>query len=108
MIANVKVGDVIHTSWGYSMTLHDFYRIEKLTPKTAVVQLMKKEVLGGGMGALLVKPTDEVDRCHSFGEPQRVKIRGLDKKPYVFIRGCQLAYLEPYDPNREYLENHMD
>jgi len=104
----IGVGDVIHTSWGHSMTLHDFYRVEKVTPKTVVLQLLKKRVVGGGGMWPVVQPTDQVDDCHSFGEPQRCKIRDPEGRPRVWIRNCQLAYLEPCDPTAEYREDHAD
>jgi len=105
----VKEGDIIHTSWGYNMVLHDFYRIEKITDKTCTVQLMKKETVAGDSMMPFVRPTDQPETMHSFGDPQRVKIRTNDRgKHYLWIRNCQLAYLEPWDQNRDYQENHLD
>lgn len=37
---SIKVGDILVCSWGYSMTLVDFYKVVKTTPKTAYLSKM--------------------------------------------------------------------
>ena len=37
-----EVGDIIHTSWGYSMTLNSFYRVMRVTAKTVWLRELEK------------------------------------------------------------------
>ena len=43
----VKVGDIFHCSWGYDMTINDYYQVVGLTPsgKSVRVRKLNKEVI---------------------------------------------------------------
>ena len=44
----VKVGDVFHSSWGYDMTINDFYKvIDVLGSKKIKLKQLKNKVLSG-------------------------------------------------------------
>tara|TARA_R110000851_G_scaffold35978_7_gene94262 strand:+ start:545 stop:862 length:318 start_codon:yes stop_codon:yes gene_type:complete len=43
----LKVGDILHCGWGWSMTLNTFYQVVKVTPKTVVIGKLKQKDEGG-------------------------------------------------------------
>ena len=38
---NVEVGDIFHCSWGYDMTINDYYQVVGLTPSGKSVRVRK-------------------------------------------------------------------
>ena len=46
----VKVGDIFHCSWGYDMTINDYYQVVGLTPsgKSVKVRKLNKETVYSG------------------------------------------------------------
>ena len=48
--AGVKVGDIFHCSWGYDMTINDYYQVVALTPsgKSVKVRKLNKELVNSG------------------------------------------------------------
>jgi len=120
---SLKIGDVIHSCWGYSMVLHDFYEIVGTTPKTVKVRALKKIDVGGTLDSLEVKPLlgHYDDRMNIYDKSpilQRKihttkKLGNWDTSPakqYITLRSeNQIAYLDDiYNPNEKYCENHMD
>lgn len=49
-ITEVKVGDIFHCSWGYDMTINDYYQVVDLTPsgKSVRVRKLNKETVHSG------------------------------------------------------------
>jgi hypothetical protein len=48
-----RIGDILHTSWGYSMTLNSFYQVVGVTAKSVkVVQLESEDVESDGFVGL--------------------------------------------------------
>lgn len=47
-----KVGDILYSSWGYSMTIVDFYKVIKMTAsgKSITLQRMQSETVDGDAG----------------------------------------------------------
>ena len=47
-----KVGDILYSSWGYSMTIVDFYKVVKVSPsgKSVSVQKLQDETVSGDAG----------------------------------------------------------
>ena len=102
---DVKVGDVLAGSWGYSMTLWMFGEVVKVTPKQVVIRELMKQDIGGQLWELEVKPVlGKYDTRHPDTE-HRVK-NDIDKD-YVWIPKYR-CLLYHYDPNKKFLENHMD
>jgi len=67
----VKVGDILACIWGSTMTLVDFYRVEKITAKTLlIVKLESKETDEGFLTGRSV-PTD-VEYIRPHGEGREV------------------------------------
>jgi len=97
----VEVGDVLAGSWGYSMRLYSFVRVERVTPKQVVLRELKNESLGGPQWDEIVKPTSEID---PRGRTFRVK---NDKPDYIWNPTFKCLY-RPYEPDAKYTENHMD
>ena len=46
----VQVGDIFHCSWGYDMTINDYYQVVALTPsgKSVKVRKLNKETVHSG------------------------------------------------------------
>jgi hypothetical protein len=96
----VKIGDILAGSWGYSMTLWCFCKVVKVTPKQVVLRELKHTTLGGHQGALHVEPIID-----DFREGQ---IRCANKNPdYIWVKHLR-CLLRPFDPTKQYIENHMD
>lgn len=87
---DVEVGDILCASWGYSMTIVDFYRVVKRTKATVwLEQLESRNVSGDGWSGTCVpvnkvKPNKDVD-----GKPFRI-----NTKPFSFVCKVKSAYLE--------------
>jgi hypothetical protein len=57
----IKVGDIMESSWGYDQTNVDFFKIVKMTGKTIWIQPVKsKFVSESGFMSNTVVPTDEI------------------------------------------------
>jgi len=105
-LKDVKVGDKLAGSWGYSMTLWFFGEVVKVTPKQVVVQEVQHSSLGGKPWEEKVVPMwDLPDKRQADGGLYRVK--NDPDKDYVWIPKYRVL-LYPYDTNKEYFENHMD
>ena len=99
---NVKVGDILAGSWGYSMTLWSFCEVEKVTAKQVVLRELQNEHLGGEQWNELVRPIlGSTDRRGSF------RIKNDIDKDYIWDPQYR-CLLYPFEKNREYRENHMD
>jgi hypothetical protein len=60
-----KVGDILYSSWGYNMTIVDFYKVIKVSPsgKSITLQELESETVGGATGwSGHVMPSRSVDR----------------------------------------------
>ena len=53
---DLKKGEVLAGSWGYSMTLWDFYEVVSVSPKSVMLRGMKKRTIGGSLESLEVQP----------------------------------------------------
>ena len=70
-----KVGDILYSSWGYSMTLVDFYKVIKVSPsgKSVTLQKLESEVVSGDSMTGYKMPTQYVDRRERPIKNKRVK-----------------------------------
>ena len=109
------VGQMIHTSWGYNMTINNFAKIIEVSPtgKTIVCQRLTKEGFNGFAG--MVKAGND-----TFGPKFRLKIKdGWNGSPsfvgsYPYHGGetkedssYRKGYFTLYNGEEVY-ENHMD
>ena len=46
-VHGVKVGDIFYTSWGYDMTIVQFYQVVRVTAKRAIVKEISKKIVDG-------------------------------------------------------------
>lgn len=104
--AGVKVGDIFHCSWGYDMTINDYYQVVALTPsgKSVKVRKLNKELVNAGE----YFSGREMPKKNSFvGE--NVKTHRLQKSymdtPQIKISEYSWARL--WDGSSNYF-NHMD
>ena len=71
-----KPGQILHTTWGYSMTLQDFYKVIDTTKSTMRLRKLEKKQWYDEEGSELCEPAkngDEVIFDRHTPEPFRVK-----------------------------------
>jgi hypothetical protein len=103
---SLKVGDIMHGSWGYDMTINEFYQITEIKNKTITLREVGMQRKAAGMYED-VRP--EVN-CF-IGEPIKriLQVSFYDGKPYEYIKlseVCNLTKCE--DTEKYYYENHYD
>ncbi len=65
-----KVGDILHTSWGYDMTINNYCKVLENTGKTVkCIMIGTKGNFDGHNGEV------EPDASREFGQPFRLRIR---------------------------------
>lgn len=104
---SLKVGDIMHGSWGYDMTFNEFYQITEIKNRTVILREIGMERKASGYYYEDVRPEPN---CF-IGEPIKriLQVRFYDGKPYEYIKlsdVCNLTLCE--DTNRYYYENHND
>ena len=100
----LNVGDVVHCSWGYSMTLNDFYIVVGRVGKASVkLEKIGSKWVEGSDGFTGKVVADETVRTGEF-LTKRVKT-SWNGDARIKISDCQYAY--SYDGRAVY-ENHMD
>lgn len=104
---SLKVGDIMHGSWGYDMTINEFYQIIEIKNRTVILREVGMERKAAGYYYEDVRPSAN---CF-IGEPIKriLQVRFYDGKPYEYIKlsdVCNLTLCE--DTNRYYYENHND
>lgn len=107
----VKVGDILHTSWGYNMTHNDYAKIVEISPTGKTVKCVmvgNKKIDGGGFAG---KETCDPD--HVISPEFRLKV---DKNmtgfrgSYFYCapnNGKRFGYFSPWDGKDDYY-NTMD
>jgi hypothetical protein len=104
---SLKVGDIMHGSWGYDMTINEFYQIIEIKNRTVILRKVGMERKAAGYYYEDVRPNAN---CF-IGEPIKriLQVSFYDGKPYEYIKlsdVCNLTLCE--DTNRYYYENHND
>jgi hypothetical protein len=102
-----KVGDILYSSWGYSMTIVDFYKVLKVTPsgKSVSVQRLQSKTVEGHAGYEgYVMPTEhEATDRDTFFRNKRVSPSGQGYS--ITLTSCQTAFT--WDGKKKYF-NRMD
>lgn len=112
----LKVGDVLHSQWGYSMVINDFYEVTKVSPsgKTVTIRPLRNITVSGDpyspYGAEVIPQTDGDDRFAGREIPnKRVQCFKDGTNPYVKLNSYSAAYLmTEADFHRTYTEDHWD
>lgn len=104
---SLKPGDIMHGSWGYDMTINEFYQVIEVKNKTVTLREIGMERKAAGYYYEDVRPSAN---CF-IGEPIKriLQVRFYDGKPYEYIKlsdVCNLTLCE--DTNRYWYENHND
>jgi hypothetical protein len=70
-----KVGDILYSSWGYNMTLVDFYKVTAVSPsgKSITLQQLQAEIVSGDHWSGHVMPSRHEDRREKSIKNKRVK-----------------------------------
>lgn len=101
----IKIGDVLVCSWGYSMTLVDFYKVVKVTAKSAYLAKMGSKVVeqDNYAGHSRVMPS-------GICSTEKPLMRRIQKSRYDGSLYCKITdyqYARPWDGNSKYF-NDMD
>lgn len=113
----LRVGDILHESYGYGMTINKFYEVIALSPsgKTCTIQPIRKITIKGDAyslyGSEVVPQTEGEDRfCGEPRKGKRIQIGTYAKvRAYVKISSYGDAYkMDEKDFERGYYENHLD
>lgn len=101
----VHVGDVFVSSWGYSMTLVDFYQVTKVskTGKSVNVRKLAHKVVDGVISSPQGGRVAPVKDCFVGEELRNKRVRGdfgANPRPMFSVNDCATAHLvEEIDPN---------
>lgn len=103
---SLKVGDIMHGSWGYDMTFNEFYQITEIKNKTVILRELAMQRKPAGQYEDVKPKTD----CF-IGEPIKriLQVYFYNGKPHEYIKlseVCNLTLCE--DTDRYYYENHWD
>lgn len=104
---SLKAGDILHGSWGYDMTINEFYQIIEIKNRTVILREIGMERKAAGYGYEDIRPS-----ANSFiGEPIKriLQVNFYNGKASEYIKlndVCNLYLCE--DTNRYYYENHND
>lgn len=82
--AEIKVGDIFYTSWGYDQTNYDYIIITAIsaTGKTATCKRVTHEHLGSTINCNIQKPTPSV-----FGDEFKMRVQSRSWSEGPFLRG---------------------
>lgn len=110
-IGQVHVGDVFRDSWGYNMTINDFYEVIAVSKsgKSVTVRKIATRMDGSpySVDGATVSPVLTGDRF--VGKPHRHPLRAGCGRINIRIDGSRIAFLmEPEDYMQGYYENHLD
>lgn len=103
----VKVGDVFHSSWGYGMTINDFYKvIDVLGSKKIKLKQLKNKVLSGNHFA--GEETFDKNEFKKDAEEFTRMVNTNYSKPTVKISSYSTAFKIDSEDNRTYYYNTLD
>jgi hypothetical protein len=91
-LAEVAVGDIFYSSWGYDQTNVDFYQVIKRTATTVTVAEIRSKIVGG-QGGPSEKVMPMVGSFDARGKKGRKKLKEYDGTPYVQMSSYEHAYL---------------
>jgi hypothetical protein len=104
---SLKVGDIMHGSFGYDMTINEFYQIVEIKNRTVILRELGMERKAANYGYEDVKPA-----LNCFvGEPIKriLQVNFYNGKAHEYIKLNQVCNLyKCEDTNKYYYENHND
>ena len=105
---SLKVGDIMHGSWGYDMIINEFYQITEIKNRTVILREIgvKREAVSGCYYEHVTPAQD----CF-VGEPIKriLQVYFIDGKPHEYIKlneVCNLRLCENINSN--FIEDHND
>lgn len=109
------VGRIFHTSWGYDMTINEYAKVIKQSPKSILLQMCYTRTNGleygpGGRGkatAGSLKPDGEKFRLFRKVRTYKDYFTGETRVDESWAGGGQVRYWSEWD-GRESYENHLD
>jgi hypothetical protein len=99
MSLNVKVGDILYSSWGYDQTNIDFYEVLKVTKSFVTVIQIKNKVVGSDDGFITKVVPDKGNHytCRGENNIYRRKIGKAAIGDKVCVRIRSYSYAFPWD-----------
>ena len=86
--ANIKLGDILHYSYGYDCTKHEFYQVINIKGKKITLQEVKQEYRHAGCyGQYYVKPILNSFYGKPFQKILQIDLSNHDK-PFEYISMC--------------------
>ncbi len=112
----IEKGSVLHTSWGYDMTINDFCIVLEVSPtgKSVLCQMIGSVLVDGDNMQGSVKPNINGSR---FGKPFRLRVRensAVGSYPYCVKSVADAdndkrrGFFTPVKNDRTFYENHLD
>ena len=104
-MTELKVGDVLTSSWGYDQTNVDFYQVIKTTKTMVTLQQIEGTVVSSSDHRNKVMPVLNKPLAYWNNEPEKPVRRKInscrDGEIYVKISSCQYARLWNGQPKYE-------
>lgn len=109
-IPQIKVGDILHYQFGYSMTLNEFYQVTDIKGKTVTIRELNTESKPTGWLQMDVRPIRNSFRGEEIKKRLQVKQYSIEHKPceYVVIDSYTHGLASVCDENEWFYENHAD
>ena len=107
----MKVGDILHYRFGYSMTLNEFYQVVDIKGKKVTLKELCTESKPTGWLQMEVRPIRDSFRDNKeITKILQVKQYSLEHKPYeyIVIDRYSNGHATVCDENEWYYENHAD
>ena len=101
IMEKVNVGDIYYGSFGYDMTLYDFYEVVGKTKSSLRLRELKKKRLNGQLDNLGVQPIPGEYAGETF-------LKRVDKFGCLRIDGTFVHLDRPWKSSDVLFENHMD
>jgi len=101
--SEIKVGDILVSSWGYSMILNSWYQVVKRTAKTVTVrEICSKTVNGNGFQGESMPIPDQFHVGANADVFHSKKLHHNGDRPFIKMTDYEYAYLwdgtpEPFD-----------
>lgn len=94
MLQSINIGDIVVKQVGWSMIIYEFYKVLRTTKTQMILMPLMKDTA-----------TDDKHDCfHPIVKPIDL---GLPDSELVRCKKTSYEYME-YDPNHNYVEDHLD
>lgn len=104
----IEVGEIFYDSWGYNMTIIDFYKVVRLTPAGAEVRGLGQTEVAEGFLCGTTTPTETLTERHGVLRARsHGALVGTIKGLYKDSDSTRRVYLSKWDGQPKHF-NHCD